>query len=102
MASASTPQKDVFELRAIIGLTQGLPISELESLTVDAIHLHRALVSKAEDLFEALPDDYKTGRTAGGDQHRTYITAAIEMHAQMVVVNTLIDVLGYIPKSVTN
>ncbi|CDN95458.1 MULTISPECIES: transcriptional repressor TraM [Rhizobium/Agrobacterium group] len=93
---------DKLELRAVIGLTRGLPLADLEGLTVGAIHTHRNLVEKADQLFQALPEDYKSGAAVGGAQHIAYIEACMDMHAQMSVVNTLVDILGYIPKVCVN
>ncbi|GEO85986.1 transcriptional repressor TraM [Ciceribacter naphthalenivorans] len=90
------------EIRAVVGLTQGLPKPDLESLTVDAIRIHRHLVDEADQLFQNLPDDYKSGKATGGAQHLSYIQACMEMHAQMYVVNTLVTILGYIPKVLVN
>ncbi|WP_085033693.1 transcriptional repressor TraM [Ensifer aridi] len=102
MESEEATLKDKLELRPVAGLTRGLPHNDLESLTVDAIRTHRRLVDKADKLFQALPDDYKSGKATGGAQHLRYIEASIEMHAQMSVVNTLISILGYIPKVSVN
>jgi hypothetical protein len=88
---------DKLEMRPVYGLTQGLPKSDLESLTVDAIRTHRRLVDTADRLFQALPETHKSGKEAGGAQHLTYIQACMEMHAQMYVVNTLVTILGHIP-----
>lgn len=93
---------DTCELRPVIGLTDGLAKADVETLTVNAIRLHRQLVEKADQLFQALPDDYRTGKSTGGVQHLEYIEAMIEMHAQMSAVNTLVGVLGYIPKMAAN
>ncbi|MCW0001884.1 transcriptional repressor TraM [Pararhizobium sp. YC-54] len=93
---------DTCELRPVIGLTRGLSGADLETLTVDAIRTHRQLVGKADQLFQALPDDYKTGIVVGGAQHLAYIEAMIAMHAQMQAVNTLLGILGYIPKVPVN
>ncbi|MCJ2877644.1 transcriptional repressor TraM [Rhizobium pusense] len=90
------------ELRPLIGLTRGLPPADLETITIEAIRTHRQLVEKADELFQALPETYKTGKEAGGAQHVRYIEASIEMHAQMSAVNTLISILGFIPKIVVN
>lgn len=90
------------ELRPVIGLTRGLPTGELELLAVNAIRLHRQLLQKADQLFQALPRDYRTGKAAGGEQHLEYIEAMIEMHAQMSALNMLVGLLGYIPKVSTN
>lgn len=90
------------ELRPVIGLTRGLPSRELELLAVNAIRLHRQLLGKADQLFQALPQDYKTGKAAGGAQHLEYIEAMIEMHAQMGALNMLVGLLGHIPKVSVN
>lgn len=93
---------DTCKLRPVIGLTDGLATSDLERLTVNAIRLHRQLLEKADQLFQALPEDYRAGKANGGVQHLEYIEAMIEMHAQMSAVNTLLGVLGYIPKMAAN
>ncbi|MBW9089763.1 transcriptional repressor TraM [Rhizobium wenxiniae] len=97
-----SPVSDTCELRPVIGLTRGLPISDIETLAVNAIRLHRQLVEKADQLFQALPEDYKSGKSIGGEQHLEYIKAMIEMHAQMGAVNTLVGLLGFIPKVSVN
>jgi hypothetical protein len=89
---------DTCQLRPVIGLTRGLSIPDIETLAVNAIRLHRELVEKADQLFQALPEDYQTGKSVGGEQHLEYIGAMIEMHAQMSAVSALIGLLGYIPK----
>jgi hypothetical protein len=93
---------DTCELRPVIGLTRGLLSSDIETLAVNAIRLHRQLVKKADQLFQALPGDYKSGKSVGGEQHLEYIEAMIEMHAQMSAVNTLVGLLGFIPKVSVN
>lgn len=93
---------EAVELRPVVGLTLGLPPADLESLTVDAIRTHRRLVEKADGLFQALPESYKSGELTGGPQHLCYIEASIEMHAQMSAVSSLISILGYIPKVTIN
>lgn len=93
---------DTCELRPVIGLTRGLPSSDIETLAVNSIRMHRQLVEKADRFFQALPEDYKTGKSVGGEQHLEYIEAMIEMHAHMSVVNTLVGLLGYIPKVSVN
>jgi TraR antiactivator len=92
---------DTCELRPVIGLTSGLASADVETLTVSAIQLHRQLLEKADQLFQALPEEYKTGKATGGVQHLEYIEAMIEMHTQMSALNTLLGVLGYIPKMAT-
>ena len=102
MTSDTPTSEDKLEMRSVYGLTQGLPKADLESLTIDAIRTHRRLVDQADRLFQALPETYKSSKEAGGAQHLTYIQACMEMHAQMYVVNTLVTILGYIPKLYVN
>lgn len=102
MTSDAPKSEDKLEMRPVFGLTQGLPKADLESLTVDAIRTHRRLVDEADRLFQALPENYKSGKATGGTQHLSYIQACMEMHAQMYVVNTLVTILGYIPKVSVN
>ena len=102
MAADDRTVTDTCELHPVIGLTRGLSAADLETLTVDAVLTHRQLVAKADHLFQALPNDYKTGTIAGGAQHLVYIEAMIAMHAQMIALNTLLDILGYIPKVPVN
>lgn len=102
MDSENSAVSDTCELRPVIGLTSGLATADVETLTVNAIRRHRQLLEKADQLFQALPDDYRIGKAAGGIQHLEYIEAMIEMHAQMSAVSTLVGVLGYIPKMAVN
>ena len=102
METNEAPVSEACQLRPVIGLTRGLPTGELELLAVNAIRLHRQLLEKADQLFQALPQDLKTGKAAGGAQHLEYIEAMIAMHAQMSALNTLVELLGYIPKVSTN
>lgn len=92
----------ICELRPVIGLTRGLSKDDVELLTVNAVRVHRQLVEVADQLFQALPKGYQTGKSVGGEQHLEYIEAMIEMHAQMSAVITLIGLLGYIPKVSVN
>lgn len=102
MNSEDSAVSDTCELRPLIGLTRGLATADLETLTINAIRLHRQLVEEADQLFQGLPDDYKAGTSTGGEQHLEYVEAMIEMHAQMSAVNTLVGILGYIPKVSVN
>lgn len=102
MTSDLPTSEDKLEMRPVYGLTQGLSKADVESLTVDAIRTHRRLVGEADQLFQALPENYKSGKVTGGTQHLRYIQACMAMHAQMYVVSTLVTILGYIPKVSVN
>ncbi|MBO9101915.1 MULTISPECIES: transcriptional repressor TraM [unclassified Rhizobium] len=90
------------ELRPVIGLTRGLNKADVETLTVNAIRLHRKLVEKADQLFQALPPDHRTGKAVGGEQHLEYVDAMIAMHMQMNALNMLLGILDYIPNASDN
>lgn len=98
MEPNDTKTLETLELRPLLGLTRGLPKEDLETLTVEAIQIHRHLVDKADKLFQELPEENKIGKSTVGVHHLTYVKASIEMHAQMSVVSTLISILGYIPQ----
>lgn len=102
MVSEDSYMLETCQLRPVVGLTRGLNKADVEILTINAVRLHRQLLERANQLFQALPDDVKTGKCAGGVQHLQYIEAMIEMHAQMGSLNTLVGVLGYIPKVSVN
>ncbi|ATU95361.1 transcriptional repressor TraM [Phyllobacterium zundukense] len=102
MGSETAALQSKPEIRALFGLTQGLPKPQLEILTVEAIRTHRILVDKADHLFQALPETDKIPEMIGSAQHLDYIRACMEMHAQMYTTNTLINILGYIPKVPAN
>ena len=86
-------------LRPVVGLTENLPTSDLEQITIQAIKTHRRL----RDLAEARQDEWHAieagdpSAEAARSVHIAYITAMIDMHAQQTVLSTLLDVLGYIP-----
>ncbi|WP_440980802.1 transcriptional repressor TraM [Shinella sumterensis] len=90
------------ELRPTIGLTRGLPKPDLESLVVDALIEHRALSAQADKLFHDLPEEIRSGRSAGGAEHLKYIKAMLAMHCQMAALSSLLSILGYIPAVAKN
>lgn len=86
-----------FDLRPLVGLLSGVSEPVVEHLTVQAIKKHRHLVTKAEELFQSLPEAVRTGREAVGEDHVAYLDATIEMHAQMSALTTLLKILGRTP-----
>lgn len=48
---------EAVELKPLVGLLHDLPTAMIEQLTVEAIHIHRDLVEKAESRYQALPDE---------------------------------------------
>ncbi|SJM30278.1 transcriptional repressor TraM [Mesorhizobium delmotii] len=97
--SNSTVQlKHKVTLRPIVGLTESLPKRDLEQITVEAIRTHRRLRDTAEARYEESrkAPPVSVGGTAG-PARIAYVAAMIDMHAQQMVVSTLLDVLGHIP-----
>jgi len=90
---------EAVDLMPLVGLLHGLPSPLVERLTIDAIHEHRELLERAENLFNELPADVKAGKELVGDTHIAYLEATIRMHAQMSVLTTLLHILGYTPKA---
>lgn len=89
---------EAVDLKPLIGLLNGVPQPILDRLTREAIRDHRALLERAENLFNALPADIKAGKETGGDAHVAYLDATIKMHAQMSALTTMLDILGYTPE----
>lgn len=87
------------DLRPLVGLLSGVPNSMIEHLALSAMIEHRTLVAKADNLFDALPAEVRSGAEAAGGDHLPYLEATIAMHAQMSVVTTLLGILGYTPKA---
>jgi hypothetical protein len=90
---------EAVDLKPLLGLLHGLPSPLVERLTVEAIREHRGLLERAENLFNELPAEVKTGKEAGSEAHVAYLEVTIRMHAQMSALTTLLHILGYTPKA---
>ncbi|HEV7248098.1 MAG TPA: transcriptional repressor TraM [Shinella sp.] len=85
-------------LRPLIGLMNGLEPQEIEQFVIEELEKHRRLRDEAirlETILESQPSG------AGVDTNRAFISAMIAVHAQQTVVSTLLDILGYIPETLT-
>ncbi|PZP20374.1 MAG: hypothetical protein DI607_00045 [Sphingomonas hengshuiensis] len=85
-------------LRPLIGLMNGLEPKEIEQFVIEELEKHRRLRDEAIRL-EAILESQPSG--AGDDTNRAFISAMIAVHAQQTVVSTLLDILGYIPETLT-
>lgn len=74
----------------------GRPLDEVEYFTVAEIRKHRRLRDAASLLDDRLAA--VSGTQERTDVERDYVAAMIAMHAQQLVVSTLLDILGFIPK----
>ena len=91
------PLRDKSVLRPVAGLTAALSKNDLERVAINAIKKHRRLRDVAE-ACEQPPIAIRTGEEAPGEVRLAYIEAMIDMHAQRMVVSTLLDLLGYSPR----
>jgi hypothetical protein len=85
-------------LRPLIGLMNGLEPQEIEQFVIEELEKHRRLRDEAIRL-EAILESQPSG--AADDTNRAFISAMIAVHAQQTVVSTLLDILGYIPETLT-
>jgi TraR antiactivator len=86
---------DKIFLRPIIGLLEGKPKDVVERLTVKELTKHRRLVSEAHVAYLRVKEEAASAEISEAEE--AYITSLVAMHAQLTVVSTLIDFLGYIP-----
>ncbi|WLS01116.1 transcriptional repressor TraM [Shinella sumterensis] len=85
-------------LRPLIGLMNGLEPQEIEQFVIEELEKHRRLRDEAIRL-EAILESQPSG--AGDDTNHAFVSAMIAVHAQQTVVSTLLDILGYIPETLT-
>lgn len=75
-----------------------LSTDQLETLTIDAIRQHRALLAKAEAAFESLQSAETTKTNSTDELRETYTKEMLAARAQQMVLAALIERLGYIPR----
>lgn len=97
MSKQSVESLDRATLQPVVGLTNGLSNSDIERITVEAIRKHRTLRDEAEALETTYVELPEQKEDSVGPARLAWIGAMIEMHAQQMVVSTLLNVLGYIP-----
>jgi hypothetical protein len=88
---------DKMVLRPLIGLMQGRDPGDVERFTIAEMEKHRLLRDEAVRL-EARCRELGDEEERGGAEH-DYVAAMIAVHAQQTVVSTLLDILGFIPKT---
>jgi hypothetical protein len=84
-------------LRPLIGLMQGRDPDDVERFTIAEMEKHRLLRDEAVRL-EARYCELRDDGERGGAEN-DYVAAMIAVHAQQTVVSTLLDILGFIPKT---
>lgn len=96
-ARDETVTSDKIVLRPLFGLMQGRNPADIEQFTIAEMEKHRLLRDDAvrlEARCREQPDDDERA-----DLEKDYVTAMIAVHAQQTVVSTMLDILGFIPKS---
>ena len=71
--------------KAMAKLIAPLSIDQLETLTIDAIHQHRALLAKAEAAFESLQRADTTEANSIDELRETYTKEMLAARAQQMV-----------------
>ena len=75
-----------------------LSSDQIEKLTIEAIHDHRAALAKGEAAYES----WQAAETAKADTaaglHEDYTRLMLAARAQQLVLATLIERLGFIPR----
>lgn len=82
-------------LRPVVELTKGLSQDDIEQLVISAVQEYRALLQKAEALFDRVSPCEQGKGTSKPDFE--YVEAMIALHGRMATLSTLLDVLGYTP-----
>jgi hypothetical protein len=85
-------------LRAVVGLAEGLPKTDLERIIVEAIRTHRRLRDEAEALEAAYVEDPQQNVCGVGAARLAWVSAMMTMHTHQAFLSTLLDVLGYVPE----
>lgn len=75
-----------------------LSLTQLEKLTIEAIHEHRAALAKAETAYESWQTAEAARADTAADLHQGYTRLMLAARAQQLVLATLIERLGFIPR----
>lgn len=96
--TTSSVQEHKIARGPVIGLTENLPKGDLEQITIQAIRTHRRLRDTAEARYEEWRRSAPVAACdTVGPARIAYVTAMIDMHAQQIVLSTLLDELGHVP-----
>lgn len=75
-----------------------LSSDQIEKLTIEAIHEHRAALARAEAAYESWQTAEAAEADTAADLLANYTRLMLAAHAQQLVLATLIDRLGFIPR----
>ena len=84
-------------LRPLVGLMHGRDPVDIERFTIAEMEKHRLLRDQAVRLEAQCRELGDSDERA--DLENDYVTAMIAVHAQQTVVSTMLDILGFIPKT---
>mgnify|MGYP002393440163 FL=1 len=75
-----------------------LSSDQIERLTIDAIQEHRAALVKAENAYESWQAAEAARADTAADLHEGYTRLMLAARAQQLVLATLVERLGFIPR----
>ena len=75
-----------------------LSSDQIERLTIEAILEHRAALAKAETAYESWQTAEAARADTASDLHEGYTRLMLAARAQQLVLATLIERLGFIPR----
>lgn len=75
-----------------------LSSDQIEKLTIEAIHEHRAALAKAETAYKSWQTAEAARADTAADLHQGYTRLMLAARAQQLVLATLIERLGFIPR----
>jgi hypothetical protein len=93
----SDQRADVDVAATMANLLASLSVDQIKSLTVKAIQEHRQALVKAETAYDAWKAAEANNHDAA-ELHENYTRLMLAARAQQMVLATLIDRLGYVPK----
>ncbi|MFZ5690301.1 MAG: transcriptional repressor TraM [Pseudomonadota bacterium] len=83
---------------SMTNLIAPLSSDQIEKLTIEAIHEHRAALARAEAAYESWQTAEAAEADTAADLLANYTRLMLAAHAQQLVLATLIDRLGFIPR----
>ncbi|CAM5280082.1 hypothetical protein AFEL58S_00204 [Afipia felis] len=75
-----------------------LSLDEIERMTIDAIREHRAALAKAEAAYDSWKEAQAAHLETVTERHKEYTRVMLAATVQQMVLATLIERLGFIPR----
>lgn len=99
MAKGENSRRDSADVATTMtSLITPLSSDQIERLTIDAIQEHRAALVKAENAYESWQAAEAARADTAADLHEGYTRLMLAARAQQLVLATLVERLGFIPR----